>query len=93
MPAAKNEHADAVAEHVDTAEQVADQQDLVGIQKVTHNLDVAFIHALAGAEDKAKASLKTAEAEIDRYAPTLSHLRREVSLMVAKVHAVLAHGK
>jgi len=86
--AAKNEHAEAVAQHLETAEAAAAGQ--TGITKIVHTLDVAFVHALAGAGDKAKELIADAEAEIAKYAPNFKHLEADISVLLAKVHAVLA---
>ena len=82
--------ADPTAEHVANAEQAAAIQHLTGIAAVTHHLEVAFIHALAGVEDEARKSLARAETEVARFGPALSHLAREIELGFGRVHAVLA---
>lgn len=63
-----------------------------GWQKITHSLELAFIHALAGAEGDARALLADAEAELAKFAAPLSHLKAEFSMLAARVLAVL-HGK
>ena len=61
-----------------------------GYATVLHHLEVAFVHALAGAKDKALERLEAAEGEIERVAPALDHLVSQLALLKARVHAVLS---
>lgn len=60
-----------------------------GYPTVLQHLEVAFVHALAGAKKEALEALDAAEAEVKRFAPALDHLVAEFALLRARVHAVL----
>jgi hypothetical protein len=86
-PPAKAKPTDPVADNL----AVADAQTLSGYPQVLQHLEVAFVHALAGAKKEALERLAAAEAEADRVAPALDHLKAQFALLKARVHAVLSH--
>lgn len=91
MPAAKkaaDSAASPVEEHLAAAETAA--ESTTGVAKVLHHLDVAFVHALAGAKEDAHKSIDAADEEISRFAPNLSHLQHDFALLKARVHAALS---
>lgn len=88
MAAAKNEHADKVAELIDTCHNAPTPAP--GHPTVVQLLEEAFVHALAGDKAAAEACLQGAVTEIAKF-PALAE--REFALLEARVHAVLANLK
>lgn len=93
MPAAKSAPAHAaekpaksniVSDLIHKAESAV--EGLVGHSLVVHKLDVAFVHALAGAKSDAEDALDAAEAEVGRFEALAE---KDYALLVARVHAVL----
>ena len=89
VAAKKDATPDLVQEHLDAAE--AKAVGLSGYSLVLHKLDVAFIHALAGAKADAEKALEAADAEIAKYKPSFMHLECDILILKAKVLAALAH--
>lgn len=81
-------HTQAVADNLAIAQTA--NPGLIGIVKIEHELEVAFVHALHGAEAESEACLAKAKAEVEKFGANLSHLEAHIALLVAKVHAALA---
>ncbi len=89
-PAAKTAEKKPAAPHTEALAAAIDHgAHLTGIEKVFHELEVGFVHALAGAKDEAHHAIETAETEIVKFHPNLSHLGREVELAKARILAAL----
>lgn len=83
------DQSDQLAEQVHNAEHAA--IGLTGWVLAAHKLELAFVHALAGAEKHARAAVDEAEAELAKYPGSFEHLKRELALLTARVEAVLSH--
>ena len=89
MPQAKkteHEHSSELAEHLERARAATPGS---GWASIVHSLELAFVHALAGAEDEARRLIADAETEFETFKAGLSHLGVEFSLAVARVLAVI----